>query len=138
MSKQHATSLAYLNSGTNPRRRYHLRVRLDTPQGCDALHPAIRKARYLHPPARQSTGDRLGWTICQYAHFLLSIVFSKNFIMLLRHTATLHATFFASSAEHPPAPKADLIIPVSTLANDTGNDASVPPTFSVCHSSSQQ
>ena len=46
-------------------------------------------------------------------------------------TATLHATFFESSSEHPPAPKADVIIPVSTLANNTGNDASVPPTFSV-------
>lgn len=45
--------------------------------------------------------------------------------------ATLTATFFASSPEHPPAPKADVIIPVTTLANDTGNDASVPPIFSV-------
>ena len=45
--------------------------------------------------------------------------------------ATLHATFFESSAAHPPAPKADVIIPVSTLANNTGNDASVPPDFSV-------
>ncbi|KAI0709482.1 peptide N-acetyl-beta-D-glucosaminyl asparaginase amidase A-domain-containing protein [Earliella scabrosa] len=48
-----------------------------------------------------------------------------------QYATTLHATFFASSAEHPPAPKADLIIPVSTLANDTGNDASVPPAFSL-------
>ncbi|THH31145.1 hypothetical protein EUX98_g3054 [Antrodiella citrinella] len=46
-------------------------------------------------------------------------------------TAVLHATFFESSARHPPAAHADLIIPVSTLANDTGNDASVPPQFSL-------
>ena len=53
-------------------------------------------------------------------------------ISLIAHiAATLHATFFESSAAHPPAPKADVIIPVSTLANNTGNDASVPPTFSV-------
>ena len=45
--------------------------------------------------------------------------------------ATLHATFFASSPRHPAAPRADVIIPVTTLANNTGNDASVPPTFSV-------
>ena len=45
--------------------------------------------------------------------------------------ATVDATFFASSAAHPPAPRADLIVPISTLANNTGNDASVPPGFSV-------
>ncbi|KAF7789510.1 hypothetical protein EIP86_000456 [Pleurotus ostreatoroseus] len=45
--------------------------------------------------------------------------------------ATLHATFFASSPKHPPAPRADVIIPVTTLANNTGNDASVPPAFSL-------
>ncbi|RDX56537.1 hypothetical protein OH76DRAFT_1509456 [Lentinus brumalis] len=48
-----------------------------------------------------------------------------------QYATTLHATFFASSAKHPPAPKANAIIPVSTLANDTGNDASVPPIFSL-------
>ncbi|KAL7283571.1 LOW QUALITY PROTEIN: hypothetical protein ACG7TL_003006 [Trametes sanguinea] len=48
-----------------------------------------------------------------------------------QYATTLHATFFASSERHPPAPKADVIIPVSTLANDTGNEASVPPVFSL-------
>ncbi|KAH8106837.1 peptide N-acetyl-beta-D-glucosaminyl asparaginase amidase A-domain-containing protein [Cristinia sonorae] len=48
-----------------------------------------------------------------------------------QYATVLHATFFESSARHPPAPHADLIIPVSTLANDTGNDASVPPAFSL-------
>ncbi|THH19304.1 hypothetical protein EW146_g1835 [Bondarzewia mesenterica] len=46
------------------------------------------------------------------------------------YATTLDATFFASSAAHPPAPRADLIVPISTFANDTGNDASVPPAFS--------
>ncbi|KAJ3492353.1 hypothetical protein NLI96_g19 [Meripilus lineatus] len=45
--------------------------------------------------------------------------------------SVLHATFFASSALHPPARHADVIIPVTTLANNTGNDASVPPIFSL-------
>ncbi|KAI0082802.1 hypothetical protein K474DRAFT_29725 [Panus rudis PR-1116 ss-1] len=48
-----------------------------------------------------------------------------------QYATELHATFFASSSEHPPASKADVIIPVTTLANDTGNDASVPPIFSL-------
>ncbi|KAI1794573.1 peptide N-acetyl-beta-D-glucosaminyl asparaginase amidase A-domain-containing protein [Ganoderma leucocontextum] len=48
-----------------------------------------------------------------------------------QYATTLQATFFESSAAHPPTPKADVIIPVSTLANNTGNDASVPPTFSL-------
>ncbi|KAH0583869.1 hypothetical protein H2248_009465 [Termitomyces sp. 'cryptogamus'] len=47
------------------------------------------------------------------------------------YSATLHATYFASSSVHPPAMRSDLIIPLSTLANDTGNDASVPPGFSL-------
>ncbi|KAF8172814.1 peptide N-acetyl-beta-D-glucosaminyl asparaginase amidase A-domain-containing protein [Mycena galopus ATCC 62051] len=44
---------------------------------------------------------------------------------------TLHATFYASSRENPPAKQANTIIPLSTFANNTGNDASVPPSFSV-------
>ncbi|KAH9901591.1 peptide N-acetyl-beta-D-glucosaminyl asparaginase amidase A-domain-containing protein [Cubamyces lactineus] len=48
-----------------------------------------------------------------------------------QYATTLHATFFASSDRHPPAPKANAIIPVTTLANDTGNEASVPPVFSL-------
>ncbi|KAI0807607.1 peptide N-acetyl-beta-D-glucosaminyl asparaginase amidase A-domain-containing protein [Fomes fomentarius] len=48
-----------------------------------------------------------------------------------QYATTLQATFFQSDDNYPPALKADLIIPVSTLANDTGNDASVPPAFSL-------
>ncbi|KAF5380981.1 hypothetical protein D9615_003958 [Tricholomella constricta] len=46
------------------------------------------------------------------------------------YSTTVHATFYASSNRHPPVKKADLIIPLSTLANNTGNQASVPPSFS--------
>ncbi|KAF8964688.1 peptide N-acetyl-beta-D-glucosaminyl asparaginase amidase A-domain-containing protein [Flammula alnicola] len=47
------------------------------------------------------------------------------------YSTVLHATFFASSPQHPPAQKADLIVPISSLLNNTGNDVSVPPTFSL-------
>ncbi|KAJ6630806.1 peptide-N4-(N-acetyl-beta-glucosaminyl)asparagine amidase A [Mycena sp. CBHHK59/15] len=47
------------------------------------------------------------------------------------YSTTLHATFFASSKQHPPAKQANTIIPLSTLSNTTGNDASVPPSFSI-------
>ncbi|KAF8921285.1 peptide N-acetyl-beta-D-glucosaminyl asparaginase amidase A-domain-containing protein [Mucidula mucida] len=47
------------------------------------------------------------------------------------YSTILQATYYASTEEFPPAPKADLIVPLSTLANDTGNDASVPPAFSL-------
>ncbi|KAH9064366.1 peptide N-acetyl-beta-D-glucosaminyl asparaginase amidase A-domain-containing protein [Lactarius vividus] len=47
------------------------------------------------------------------------------------YATTLEATFFASSSQFPPATSADLIVPLTTLANDTGNEASVPPGFSL-------
>ncbi|KAF9564641.1 hypothetical protein CPC08DRAFT_660179 [Agrocybe pediades] len=47
------------------------------------------------------------------------------------YSTVLHATFFASSPAHPPAKKADLLVPLSNLLNNTGNDVSVPPTFSI-------
>ena len=47
--------------------------------------------------------------------------------------ATLTATFYASSDAHPTAAHANTIIPVTTLANNTGDEASVPPIFSVRH-----
>jgi hypothetical protein len=47
-------------------------------------------------------------------------------------TATLHATFYASSAKYPTAKQANMIIPIATMANDTGAQASVPPQFNVC------
>ncbi|PPR08105.1 hypothetical protein CVT24_010566 [Panaeolus cyanescens] len=47
------------------------------------------------------------------------------------YSTVLHATFYASSPKHPPAKKADVLIPISNLRNDTGNDVSVPPAFSL-------
>ncbi|KAH9061967.1 peptide N-acetyl-beta-D-glucosaminyl asparaginase amidase A-domain-containing protein [Lactarius vividus] len=44
---------------------------------------------------------------------------------------TLEATIFSGSSLFPPAQRADLIIPLTTLANNTGDEASVPPGFSV-------
>ncbi|GJE90903.1 peptide N-acetyl-beta-D-glucosaminyl asparaginase amidase A-domain-containing protein [Phanerochaete sordida] len=47
------------------------------------------------------------------------------------YATTLHATFYQSSAKHPPGQHADLIIPVTTLAADSGDVASVPSAFSL-------
>ncbi|KAJ6547567.1 peptide N-acetyl-beta-D-glucosaminyl asparaginase amidase A-domain-containing protein [Mycena capillaripes] len=47
------------------------------------------------------------------------------------YSTTLHATFYASSKQDLPARQANTIIPLSTLSNTTGNDASVPPSFSI-------
>lgn len=47
------------------------------------------------------------------------------------YSTVLHATYYASSPQHPPAKKSDLIVPLSTLKNNTGNQASVPPGFSI-------
>jgi len=37
-----------------------------------------------------------------------------------------------SSAKYPAAKQANIIIPIATLANDTGAQVSVPPQFTVC------
>ncbi|CAK5281947.1 unnamed protein product [Mycena citricolor] len=47
------------------------------------------------------------------------------------YSSTMTATFYASSPAAPPAKQADLIIPLSTLLNTTGDAASVPPAFSI-------
>ncbi|KAK7054899.1 hypothetical protein VNI00_003362 [Paramarasmius palmivorus] len=52
------------------------------------------------------------------------------------YSTVVHATYYASSPAAPPAKKSNLILPISTLANDTGNDASVPPAFSFMLNSS--
>ncbi|KAH8982208.1 peptide N-acetyl-beta-D-glucosaminyl asparaginase amidase A-domain-containing protein [Lactarius akahatsu] len=44
---------------------------------------------------------------------------------------TLEATIFSGSSRFPPAQRADLIVPLTTLANNVGDEASVPPGFSV-------
>ncbi|GJE90902.1 peptide N-acetyl-beta-D-glucosaminyl asparaginase amidase A-domain-containing protein [Phanerochaete sordida] len=89
-----------------------------------------------------TTGAGIIWTYLKdVTRFLPLFAKPGTFILQLdnlletgldgQYASTLHATFFASSAQHPPAPRADLIVPVTTLANDTGNDASVPPIFSL-------
>ncbi|KAF8077943.1 peptide N-acetyl-beta-D-glucosaminyl asparaginase amidase A-domain-containing protein [Lyophyllum atratum] len=86
-------------------------------------------------------GDGIIWTyvkdVSQY-----SPLFAKSGTFILQldnliqtgldgiYSTTVHATFYASSTRHPAVKKADLIIPLSTLANNTGNQASVPPSFS--------
>ncbi|KAJ3541852.1 hypothetical protein NM688_g6033 [Phlebia brevispora] len=47
------------------------------------------------------------------------------------YASVLYATFYASSAQHPPGLHADVILPISTLANNSGDLISVPPTFSL-------
>ncbi|KAH9040907.1 peptide N-acetyl-beta-D-glucosaminyl asparaginase amidase A-domain-containing protein [Lactarius deliciosus] len=47
------------------------------------------------------------------------------------YAVTLEATIFSGSSLFPPAQRADLIVPLTTLANNTGDEASVPPGFSV-------
>ncbi|KIY50858.1 hypothetical protein FISHEDRAFT_71172 [Fistulina hepatica ATCC 64428] len=46
------------------------------------------------------------------------------------YATVLYATYYAATDAYPAADKADKIIPLSTLANTTGDDASVPPAFS--------
>ncbi|EMD38315.1 hypothetical protein CERSUDRAFT_48628 [Gelatoporia subvermispora B] len=87
-------------------------------------------------------GDGIIWTYIKDATRYTPL-FSKpgTFILELdnlletgldgQYATILQATFYASSDAHPPAPHADVIIPVTTLANNTGNDASVPPAFSL-------
>ncbi|KAI0062254.1 hypothetical protein BV25DRAFT_1825690 [Artomyces pyxidatus] len=87
-------------------------------------------------------GDGIIWThLKDVTRF--TPLFAKNGTFILQldnlietgldgeYATTLDATFFASDRAHPPAPRADLIVPLSTFANDTGNDASVPPGFSL-------
>ncbi|KAG2349899.1 hypothetical protein BDR05DRAFT_979958 [Suillus weaverae] len=47
------------------------------------------------------------------------------------YATTLYATFYASSEEYPTAGQSNMIVPISTMRNNTGNEASVPPAFSL-------
>ncbi|KAI0093521.1 peptide N-acetyl-beta-D-glucosaminyl asparaginase amidase A-domain-containing protein [Irpex rosettiformis] len=87
-------------------------------------------------------GDGIIWTYLKdVTRFLPLFSEPGTFILQLdnlietgldgEYATTLHATFFASSPAHPPAPRADVIIPVTTLLNTTGDEASVPPAFSL-------
>ncbi|KAI0339470.1 hypothetical protein BDW22DRAFT_598444 [Trametopsis cervina] len=87
-------------------------------------------------------GDGIIWTYLKdVTRFLPLFAEPGTFILQLdnlletgldgQYATTLDATFFASSVVHPPAPRADVIIPVTTLLNNTGDEASVPPAFSL-------
>ncbi|KAI9453624.1 peptide N-acetyl-beta-D-glucosaminyl asparaginase amidase A-domain-containing protein [Lactarius psammicola] len=87
-------------------------------------------------------GDGIIWTYLKdVTRFIPLFSESGTFILQLdnliqagldgEYATRLEATFFGSSSQSPPAPRADLIVPLTTLANDTGNDASVPPGFSL-------
>ncbi|KAI0695701.1 peptide N-acetyl-beta-D-glucosaminyl asparaginase amidase A-domain-containing protein [Cytidiella melzeri] len=87
-------------------------------------------------------GDGIIWTYLKdVTRFLPLFSEPGTFILQLdnlietgldgEYATTLHATFFESSIVHPPAPRANVIIPVTTLSNTTGDDASVPPAFSL-------
>lgn len=43
----------------------------------------------------------------------------------------VHATFYASTKEYPPAPTADLIIPIGSLASNSGAQVFSPPSLTV-------
>lgn len=60
-------------------------------------------------------------------------VFAGKMTICIGQTATVSATFFASSIAHPPAKKADLILPISANSGSSPDDnaPSVPPTTSV-------
>ncbi|KAF5365715.1 hypothetical protein D9758_003342 [Tetrapyrgos nigripes] len=86
-------------------------------------------------------GDGIAWTyIKDVSQYIPLFSEPGTFILQLDnliqtgldgiYSTTLYATYYESSSVHPPASKADLIVPISTLANDTGNDASVPPSLS--------
>jgi len=47
------------------------------------------------------------------------------------HLALVHATFYASTKEYPPAPTGDLIIPIGSLANESGAQVFFPPLLTV-------
>ncbi|KAJ3919138.1 peptide N-acetyl-beta-D-glucosaminyl asparaginase amidase A-domain-containing protein [Lentinula edodes] len=87
-------------------------------------------------------GDGIVWTyIKDVTQYMPLFTESGEFLLELDNLietgldgiyfTTVAATYFESSAEYPPAEKADIIIPISTLSNTTADDASVPPAFSL-------
>ncbi|KDQ60819.1 hypothetical protein JAAARDRAFT_173070 [Jaapia argillacea MUCL 33604] len=47
-----------------------------------------------------------------------------------QYASQVYATFYPASPQYPPAAKANAIIPIATMSNTTGAEASVPPSFS--------
>ena len=121
-------SLAHLDPGTYSGRWHHL----DIHQRRLAIHASFRRTWDFYPAVGQSHSGGLGWSIFKCVPFGLDVFTGPKTTI----PATLHATYYASGPTAPPAKRADLLLPLSTFANDTGNDASVPPSFSVSISSS--
>ncbi|KAG8217519.1 peptide N-acetyl-beta-D-glucosaminyl asparaginase amidase A-domain-containing protein [Butyriboletus roseoflavus] len=48
-----------------------------------------------------------------------------------QYATTLYATFYAASEEYPTAGQSNLIVPISTMLNNTAGEASVPLAFSL-------
>ncbi|KAH9061965.1 peptide N-acetyl-beta-D-glucosaminyl asparaginase amidase A-domain-containing protein [Lactarius vividus] len=94
------------------------------------------------PVPTDSGGDGIIWTYVKDVTRFIPL-FSKpgTFILQLDNViqsgldgefaVTLEATIFSGSSLFPPAQRADLIIPLTTLANNTGDEASVPSGFSI-------
>ncbi|KAH9178002.1 peptide N-acetyl-beta-D-glucosaminyl asparaginase amidase A-domain-containing protein [Lactarius sanguifluus] len=94
------------------------------------------------PTPNDSGDDGIVWTYVKDVTRFIPL-FSKpgTFILQLDNVVqfgldgefavTLEATIFSGSSRFPPAQRADLIIPLTTRANNTGGGASVPPGFSV-------
>ncbi|KAI9432687.1 peptide N-acetyl-beta-D-glucosaminyl asparaginase amidase A-domain-containing protein [Lactarius indigo] len=85
-------------------------------------------------------GDGIIWTqIKDVTRFIPLFTKPGTFVLQLdnaiqpgddgEYTVTLDATIFSGSSQFPPAQRADLIVPLTTLANNTGSEASVPPGF---------
>ncbi|KIJ17411.1 hypothetical protein PAXINDRAFT_73494 [Paxillus involutus ATCC 200175] len=47
------------------------------------------------------------------------------------YDTTLYATFYSASEKYPTAGQSNLIVPISTMLNNTADEASVPPAFSL-------
>ncbi|KAL1762199.1 peptide N-acetyl-beta-D-glucosaminyl asparaginase amidase A-domain-containing protein [Schizophyllum commune] len=86
-------------------------------------------------------GDGIIWTyIKDVAQYIPLFAKAGTFILQLDniiqdnldgvYSTTVTATYYAATNEYPIAKQANTILPISTGANDTGNDASVPPGFS--------
>ncbi|KAI0306572.1 peptide N-acetyl-beta-D-glucosaminyl asparaginase amidase A-domain-containing protein [Multifurca ochricompacta] len=85
-------------------------------------------------------GDGIIWTYLKDVTRFIPL-FSKpgTFILQLdnliepgldgEYATTLEATYFASSQEHPPAPRSDLIVPLTTLRTIRGTMLPSPPGF---------
>ncbi|KAG0707751.1 peptide N-acetyl-beta-D-glucosaminyl asparaginase amidase A-domain-containing protein [Suillus ampliporus] len=90
----------------------------------------------------EPTQDGIIWTytkdvtryiplFAKYGSFILELDNVVTSDLNGQYATTLYATFYASSGENPTAGQSNMIVPISTMLNNTGNEASVPPAFSL-------